>query len=131
MTERVGIVIVSHSPDIARGAADMVRQMVGEDAGVEGGEGAEPESEYTLTLALTPQETALLLYAREQGRVELSLRSRADKGEQVAVFPADMPLVMQSILGRQPTSPDGPMGPPQRTVEIYKGLERSVVTINE
>jgi PTS hybrid protein len=26
----VGIVIVSHSPDIARGTADMVRQMVGE-----------------------------------------------------------------------------------------------------
>lgn len=31
MTECVGIVIVSHSPDIARGAADMVRQMVGEE----------------------------------------------------------------------------------------------------
>jgi phosphoenolpyruvate---glycerone phosphotransferase subunit DhaM len=26
----VGIVIVSHSPDVARGAADMVRQMVGQ-----------------------------------------------------------------------------------------------------
>ena len=30
MTDRVGIVIVSHSADVARGAADMVRQMVGE-----------------------------------------------------------------------------------------------------
>jgi dihydroxyacetone kinase phosphotransfer subunit len=28
---RVGIVIVSHSPDVARGTADMVRQMVGKD----------------------------------------------------------------------------------------------------
>ena len=27
----VGIVIVSHSPEVARGTADMVRQMVGED----------------------------------------------------------------------------------------------------
>jgi dihydroxyacetone kinase phosphotransfer subunit len=27
----VGIVVVSHSPDVARGAADMVRQMVGTD----------------------------------------------------------------------------------------------------
>jgi PTS hybrid protein len=27
----VGIVIVSHSPDVAKGAADMVRQMVGTD----------------------------------------------------------------------------------------------------
>ena len=31
MTERVGIVIVSHSPDVARGTADMVRQMVGDE----------------------------------------------------------------------------------------------------
>lgn len=29
MSENVGIVIVSHSPDVARGTADMVRQMVG------------------------------------------------------------------------------------------------------
>jgi dihydroxyacetone kinase phosphotransfer subunit len=28
---KVGIVIVSHSPDVARGTADMVRQMVGKD----------------------------------------------------------------------------------------------------
>ena len=28
-TQNVGIVIVSHSPDVAKGAADMVRQMVG------------------------------------------------------------------------------------------------------
>jgi dihydroxyacetone kinase phosphotransfer subunit len=31
MSAKVGIVIVSHSPDVARGAADMVRQMVGND----------------------------------------------------------------------------------------------------
>ena len=29
MESNVGIVIVSHSPEVARGAADMVRQMVG------------------------------------------------------------------------------------------------------
>ena len=29
MEKNVGIVIVSHSPDVAKGAADMVRQMVG------------------------------------------------------------------------------------------------------
>ena len=34
MTDRVGIVIVSHSPDVARGTADMVRQMVGEEVPV-------------------------------------------------------------------------------------------------
>ncbi len=31
MSERVSIVIVSHSPDVARGTADMVRQMVGSE----------------------------------------------------------------------------------------------------
>ena len=31
MTSNVGIVIVSHSPDVAKGTADMVRQMVGEE----------------------------------------------------------------------------------------------------
>lgn len=31
MSGKVGIVIVSHSPDVARGTADMVRQMVGKD----------------------------------------------------------------------------------------------------
>ena len=34
MTETVSIVIVSHSPDVAKGAADMVRQMVGEEVKV-------------------------------------------------------------------------------------------------
>ena len=29
MSDKVGIVIVSHSPDVAKGTADMVRQMVG------------------------------------------------------------------------------------------------------
>jgi dihydroxyacetone kinase phosphotransfer subunit len=31
MSDKVGIVIVSHSPDVARGAGDMVRQMVGNE----------------------------------------------------------------------------------------------------
>ncbi len=31
MSDNVGIVIVSHSPDVAKGAADMVRQMVGSE----------------------------------------------------------------------------------------------------
>src|SRR2546423_12640797 len=34
MTDRVSIVIVSHSPDVARGAAAMVRQMAGREVRV-------------------------------------------------------------------------------------------------
>ena len=50
MTAPVGVVIVSHSPKVAEGAADMVRQMVGEEvrcawAGGDpaGGLGTDPE----------------------------------------------------------------------------------------
>lgn len=49
MGDSVGIVIVSHSPKVAAGAADMVRQMVGDDVAVawcggnpEGGLGTDP-----------------------------------------------------------------------------------------
>ena len=41
---KVGIVIVSHSPDVARGAADMVRQMVG-DSILLAGCGGNPDGE--------------------------------------------------------------------------------------
>jgi PTS hybrid protein len=34
MSENVSLVIVSHSPDIARGTAEMVRQMVGDEVKV-------------------------------------------------------------------------------------------------
>ena len=34
MSDSVSIVIVSHSPAVARGAADMVREMVGEEIGI-------------------------------------------------------------------------------------------------
>ena len=51
MSGNVGIVIVSHSPDVARGTADMVRQMVGDEVPLawcggdgEGGLGSSVES---------------------------------------------------------------------------------------
>lgn len=81
----------------------------------------------TVTLALTPHETALLLYVREQGRIQLSLRARADKGQQVEVPPASMSTLMQSVLGKDAA----PLPKPPRTVEIYKGLERSVVNVDQ
>lgn len=34
MSDNVSLVLVSHSPDVARGAADMVRQMVGDEVKV-------------------------------------------------------------------------------------------------
>lgn len=83
-------------------------------------------TDYTVTLAMTPQEAALLLYAREQGRVQLSLRPPTDKDTQVAVAPASMASVMESVLG--PTQGQQP-AKLERTVEVFKGLERTVVAV--
>ncbi len=42
MTERVAILVVSHSPKVAEGAVDMVRQMVGDEVACRG-VGGDPE----------------------------------------------------------------------------------------
>jgi dihydroxyacetone kinase phosphotransfer subunit len=69
MTDNVSIVIVSHSPDVAKGAADMVRQMVGEEVRVawcggnpEGGLGTEVGSIIrAIESVYTPKGVAVLV----------------------------------------------------------------------
>lgn len=87
----------------------------------------EPNQSYTVTLALSPQETSLLLYAREQGQIQLSLRPKTEKELQVAVSPSSMATIMESAFGQaavveEPSS--------QRTVEVIRGLEHSLVAVN-
>ena len=81
-----------------------------------------------LNFVLEPQAAAVLLYAREQGQITLILRSRTEKEQRVAVTPANMATVMESVLGTEAT---GPPPKPQRSVEVFKGLERSVVAVSE
>jgi pilus assembly protein CpaB len=82
---------------------------------------------YTVTLALDPQETSALLFAREQGRIQLSLRPKQEGGP-VPVPPANISSVLQSQLGVAPAA-----GPPPAThqVEIFKGLKRDVMVLAE
>ena len=89
---------------------------------------AETSPEYTVTLALSPQETSFLLFAREQGRIQLSLRSQleAGTGSQV-VAPANINTLMETQLGLKAAAP----GPAARKAEIYKGLKRDVVVFSE
>ena len=87
----------------------------------------EASQSYTVTLALNPQETALLLYAREQGQIQLSLRPKTEKDLQVAVSPANMATIMESALGKEAVA-EAPS--PQRTVEVIRGLEHSVVAVS-
>lgn len=99
-------------------------QLMGRRPGVVPEEGAARDS--TVTLALSPNEAALVLFAREQGRVQLSLRTPKDAGQQVAVQPANMDSVMQAVFG---PSQQAVEAPDTRTVEVYRGLERDLVTV--
>lgn len=89
---------------------------------------------YMVTLALTPQETSFLLFAREQGRIQLSLRARAEEqGSRANIVPANMNTLLEMQLGiKQPEPPPASALPkPPRQVEIYKGLKRDIVTLSE
>lgn len=81
----------------------------------------------TVTVALSPQEIELVLFAREQGKLQLSLRPRADK-ELVQL----QPFTMNSLVAM--INPGGvpqqePEKPPQKEVEVYRGLKREVVVV--
>jgi len=90
---------------------------------------AAPRSKFTVTLALTPQETALLLYARTQGLVQMSLRAEDDEGRRVAVIPADKSSLMKAVYGEDVTAV--PQAASPHAVEVFKGLERDVVSVQE
>lgn len=99
-------------------------QMVGEMGGQQEGAG----NAFAMTLALTPKQTSLLSLARDRGRIHLSLRSRADSGQRMVVAPENMGTLMEAALGKGAPKSSARV---QRTVEVFKGLERSVVAVNE
>jgi len=105
------------------------RQMIGKQTSDQ-----ESSDVYTVTVALAPIEASLLLYARNQGdkseNIQLSLRARNDKGEQVNIPVADSKLLLSALLGEQATQPPPPP-PPMHRVEVYKGLEKTIVQIQK
>lgn len=101
--------------------------------GEKAGEAAGSGSLYTVTLALPPQETSFLLFAREQGRIQLALRPRAESESQVAVVPANFNTLMEKVLGVRPViqKPEEASAKPPREVEVYKGLKREVMVLSD
>ena len=81
---------------------------------------------YTVTLALAPPETSALLFAREQGKIQLSLRPRLEAG-QMPIPPANISTLLEAQLG----TPAQAAPPVTRQVEVYKGLKRDVVALAE
>jgi pilus assembly protein CpaB len=97
-------------------------QMVGRPAA---GEAPQAPRDSTVTLGLSPQETAFLLFAREQGRIQLSLRPKREGQQEVAVPPTNINTLLEAKLGIKPSPPPKPV----RQVEVYKGLKRDVVVL--
>ena len=96
------------------------RDMVGRESKT-----AETSNQYNVTLALTPQDSSFLLFAREQGHIQLSLRAKTEQAENLAVTPANVNSLMEQVLGVPPPPPP----PPTKQVEVYKGLQKDVVTV--
>jgi len=80
----------------------------------------------TVTLALGPQEAALLSFVQEQGKIKLALRSSEDTQKET-IKPADWNTLLQYLY---PSKEIGPEGKP-RVVEIYRGLNREIVPLTE
>jgi Flp pilus assembly protein CpaB len=102
--------------------------MVGRAAAKPAGEKA--GNEYMVTLALSPQETSFLLFAREQGRIQLSLRSKTEDGKAVAIVPANINTLLEMQLGLK-SGGQSETTKPGRHVEVYRGLKRDLIALSE
>ena len=105
-------------------------EMMGRPARPAAGSDEKSSTDYTVTLALSPQETSFLLFAREQGRIQLSLRSQTEQSKSVAVVPANINTLLEMQLGIKPQG-GGEASRPGRQVEVYRGLKRDLVALSE
>jgi len=106
MTENVSIVIVSHSPDVAKGAADMVRQMVGEEVKVawcggnpDGGLGTNVENILrAIEQVWSPKGVAVLVdLGGAETNSEMAIEMLADgRGANVQI--CDAPVVEGAVM---------------------------------
>ncbi|MCD6539813.1 MAG: Flp pilus assembly protein CpaB [Candidatus Omnitrophica bacterium] len=81
----------------------------------------------TITLALTPEQASLLTYAIEIGKIKLLLRSMFDTQADFKRVPITVDKLWEKLLGIRQVIPTPP--PPPKTVEVYKGTEKSSVVV--
>jgi dihydroxyacetone kinase phosphotransfer subunit len=106
MSETVSIVIVSHSADVAKGTADMVRQMVGEDVRVafcggnpDGGLGTNVEAIIdAIESVYSPKGVAVLVdLGGAETNSEMAIEMLPDgRGAQVRI--CDAPVVEGAVM---------------------------------
>jgi pilus assembly protein CpaB len=82
-----------------------------------------------ITLALSPQETSLIAFVQEQGKIRLVLRSPEDTQVQPAV-PASWDVLFKTVMPQAFQQPEEDSAG-QRTVEIYRGLKKEVKVLKD
>jgi phosphoenolpyruvate---glycerone phosphotransferase subunit DhaM len=125
MTTNVGIVIVSHSADVARGTADMVRQMVGDDVPLawcggnpEGGLGTSVEAiTKAIDLAWSALGVAILVdLGGAETNSEMAVEMLPDD-RRAKVIICNAPIVEGAILAATEASGGASLDEVRRTAE--------------
>jgi phosphoenolpyruvate---glycerone phosphotransferase subunit DhaM len=125
MSENVSLVIVSHSPDIARGTAEMVRQMVGNEVKVahcggnpDGGLGTDVQRILqAIEQAWSPRGVAILVdLGGAETNSEMAIEMLAeDKRGRVVVCNA--PIVEGAVIAATEASGGSPLETVKRMAE--------------
>ena len=125
--DRVSLVIVSHSPDVAKGTHDMVRQMTGEEVqvaycGGDPGGGLGTSAEVILEKiksVFTPQGVVILVDlggAETNSEMAIEMLPDAMKGKVVI---CDAPLVEGAVMAATEASSGADMEIVRKTAEEY------------
>jgi hypothetical protein len=80
-----------------------------------------------ITLALSAQEANLIAFVQEQGKIRLILRSPGDTQVQ-PVAPASWDTLFRTVMPQAFTQPQEDTKP-QKKVEIYRGLQKEIRTL--
>ena len=128
MSANVGIVIVSHSPDVARGAADMVRQMVGDDVplawcgGAPGGGLGTNVEEILAAISRAWSEAGVAMLVDLGGaetNSEMAIELLPDK-QQSRVVVCNAPIVEGAVMAATEASAGSSLEEVRRTAEELK-----------
>ncbi len=128
MNANVGIVIVSHSPDVARGAADMVRQMVGDDVplawcgGAPGGGLGTNVEEILAAISRAWSEAGVAILVDLGGaetNSEMAIEMLPDR-QQTRVVVCNAPIVEGAVMAATEASAGSSLEEVRRTAEELK-----------
>lgn len=129
MTANVGLVIVSHSPDVAKGTAEMVRQMVGDEVTVahcggdpDGGLGTDvAKILIAIDAAWSEAGVAILVdLGGAETNSEMALEMQpADRRERIRILNA--PVVEGAIMAATEAAGGSPLSVVQATAEELMG----------